>query len=78
VFAFNRGEKEELFDRQQQALVNNGQSVDLKREVDQGRVVLLAGDLAKEGWGIDANMFDEVCFRCSLTILLLITNIVYR
>ena len=67
VFAFNRGEQAELFDRQQRALVNNGhgQSVNLKQEVDIGRVVLLAGDLAKEDWGIDANVFDEVRFPCS-------------
>ena len=79
VFAFNRGEQAELFDRQRKALVNNGQqSVNLKQEVDQGRVVLLAGDLAKEDWGIDAQVFDEVRIPCSLTILLLITNMVYR
>ena len=71
VFAFNRGIQTELFDRQQQALVNNGQNIDLKQEVDRGRVVLVAGDLAKEDWGIDAKIFNEVRtpFSCGHAIV---------
>jgi len=71
IFAFNRGIQTELLDRQQHALVNNGQNVDLRQEVDRGRVVLIAGDLAKEDWGIDAKIFNEVRtpFSCGHAIV---------
>ena len=60
IYAFNRGELKALLDRQEKAIHVHSKHVDFRGEVERGRVVLLFGDMTKDGWGIDAQTFDQV------------------